>query len=225
MTTARRDPVRLTRLLVAGALISLLAATSLSGQERSAAEVVEATDRLAAALHDSQRSHLWRVLWWGGANLALGVGISAMGRENHPTRFGFGVQTAAWGAINVGIATWGLLAGPELAVGPRATLAAEDAWSHILLVNLGLNVGYVAVGAALHIASSRGLRQGDAVRGHARAVMVQGVGLLVLDGIAWAASRVRLEELRGLAFSDVVVSTSAWDAGAIEVGLRIPFGG
>lgn len=206
-------------------LVALLGAGSLAAQSRDAASVAASTERIATELQEAQRAHLWRVLWWGGANLALGAGLVAMGREDHPTRFGFGLQSGAWGTINIGIATWGLLAGPELAAGPAATLAAEDAWSHILLVNLGLNAGYIGVGLALHLASSRGLRSGDAVRGHADAVLVQGVGLMVLDGIAWLASRSRLEELHGLAFSDLTVAASAWDPAAVEIGLRVPIGG
>lgn len=182
------------------------------------------TPRLAAELVDARRTHLWRVLWWGGANLALGAGLMAGGREGHPTRYGFGLQAAAWGTINMGIATWGLLSEPGPAVGPAAILAAEDRWAHILLVNLGLNVGYIMVGTALHISSNHGLSSGDAVRGHADAVIVQGIGLLVLDGLAWISSSSRLEELRGLAFEGLRVGASALDPAAVEVAFRMPLG-
>lgn len=179
---------------------------------------------LAQELFDARRAHLWRVLGWGGANLALGARLLAAGKEGHPSRHGFGLQTAAWGVINMGIGTWGLLSGGEVATGAAAALAAEDRWAHILLVNLGLNVGYIMTGTALRIASNRGLSSGDAVRGHADAVIVQGIGLLVLDGLAWLSSSARLEELRGLAFGGLQVGASALDPAAVEVAFRVPLG-
>ena len=217
-------------LLVAGAIgAGLLPAAPLLAQavapdSRTPTAGVHEADRLAAELVSAQRAHLFRVLGWGGASLVLGAGLALAGKDGHATRHGFGVQTAAWGAINVGIATWGLLNAPEVAVGPAAAWAAEDRWSHILLVNLGLNVGYMMVGGALHLASSRGLRSGDAVRGHADAVVLQGVALLVLDGLAWSASTARLGELRDLVLEGARVSMSAFDPAAIEVAIRIPWG-
>ena len=176
---------------------------------------------LARELEQARRAHLRRVLWWGAASLVAGVGLAASADDDQPTRRGFGLQTAGWGAVDVAIAAWGLRAGSDPATTPQEALEAEDAWTHVLLVNLGLNVGYVLVGTALHVASQHGLRSGASVRGHADAVIVQGAALFVLDGIAWISSRRRLEALHGLAFDGVRVGRSPLEPGAVQVGVRL----
>lgn len=214
---------------------------------RPASAQSAAVDALNTALHEGQRAHLTRVALWGALNLAAGAALfGASGRESHATRRALGLQSAAWGAINLGIAGWGFMSGPPEAATSLATaLAAEDRWAHILLVNLGLNVGYMAVGTALVVAADRGLRSGPEVKGHGAAVVLQGAGLMVLDGLAWAASSGRLGELHGLVKAvdigigsarsiaspglaagsgEAVVPAPAW----IEIGMRLPaalFGG
>ena len=48
-------------------------------------------------------------------------------------------------------------------------------------------------------AAGHGIAHTDAVRGHGLGVVVQGLGLLVLDGVAYAGSRGRMEALQGIA--------------------------
>lgn len=185
---------------------------------------------LAAALEEAKRDHLWRIAAWGGANVALGVGLLSSGsRERTPRRFGFGVQSAAWGAINLGIVGVSLLSGdPDLPTTLTGALSAENGWSDVLLVNLGLNVGYMGVGTALAIAAGQGLGRADEVRGHAYGVIVQGAGLFVLDGIAWLSSRARLDGLVELVNSTeialVPMSYAHPATGEIVRGAGIAFG-
>ena len=155
---------------------------------------------LAEELVAAQEAHLWRVAGWGGANLLVGLGLhGAADRRGQPGWYGFGIQAAAWGAINLGIVGWAFAAGLDPAASTVAgALAAEDAYGNILLLNLGLNVGYMAVGATLAIAAAHGLAHGQAVRGHGIGLMAQGLGLFALDGIAYAASRARMDRLQGL---------------------------
>ncbi|MEO1629621.1 MAG: hypothetical protein AAFU38_02495, partial [Bacteroidota bacterium] len=61
----------------------------------------------------------------------------------------------------------------------------------ILLFNLGLNVAYSAVGATLAAVSYRGVDGNLSVRGHGAALILQGLGLFVLDGIAYLDTRGR----------------------------------
>lgn len=127
------------------------------------------------------------------------------------------MQSAAWGVINVGIATIGLATGSVASTEVWAdALAAENTYADILLVNLGLNVGYMAVGGALLAVSGRGLPNPNAWRGHGAAVVVQGLGLLVLDGIAYLGTRVRLSSLVDLA------SSMAWTVRPDVLLLEIP---
>jgi hypothetical protein len=188
-----------TAVLVAAVLATALLTTPVTAQVGAPPAATEAAT-LGAELVGAQEAHLWRVAGWGGASLLAGIGLlAAADRQRQPGWHGFGVQAAAWGAINLGIVAWAFTAGIDAPDGTLAgALAAEDAYGNILLVNLGLNVGYMAVGGALALAASHGLTRADAVRGHGLGVVVQGLGLLALDGIAYAGSRARMGSLRSL---------------------------
>lgn len=112
---------------------------------------------------------LTRVLGgWAVGSTALGLLLSASPRTR-----GFGRQTAAWGAVDGAIAYVGARR--------RTTGGGTDpAWlRRVLLVNVGLDVGYLAAGGWL-------VRDGR-WRGDGAAVLVQGAFLLGLD--SWAARR------------------------------------
>ena len=118
---------------------------------------------------------LTRVLAVLGASSVVIGGLVAVA-SSHPGRRAFGQQTAAWGAINLGIAgfgAWRSGSRPARAAGLRRTL----------LVNAGLDVVYVAAGA--HVAHHRttfGSRVDPAAaRGHGLAVVGQGLALMALD--------------------------------------------
>jgi sulfite exporter TauE/SafE len=106
-------------------------------------------------------------------------------------------MSAGWGAVNVGIATAGLLAADAPAPTPGSVLAAERQFHDILLFNLGLNVAYSAVGGTMLGAGYQGISNAGRWRGFGTALIVQGAGLLVLDGIAFFAARSRLADLLG----------------------------
>ncbi len=160
-------------------------------------------EALSRALRADQEAHLWRVGAWGLANVVGGTVLFVTAhRDRQSQRGAFGLQAAAWGAINTGIAVVGLASGPGEVVGDWATaLAAENGYADVLLINLGLNVGYAAVGATLWAVSGRGVSRPAAWRGHGQALVVQGLGLLVLDGIATLGTRTRLDALVDLAAS------------------------
>ncbi len=178
-------------------------------------------ERSAAELQEARSEHLRRVAWWGGLNLAGGLALAGMSEgAARAGRRGFGLQSAVWGAINLGIVGAATLAGtPEPAGTLAGALAAEERWGQILLVNLGLNVGYVMVGTALAVAAGRGLRRGDVVRGHALAVILQGAGLFVLDGVAFLESHQRMEALREVVES---VAIHPGSEGGVDLAVSIP---
>ncbi|MEM6338119.1 MAG: hypothetical protein AAF752_16215, partial [Bacteroidota bacterium] len=115
---------------------------------------VEPANEWSVALEEAKDGHLWRVGAWGVANAGLGLAlVASSSRADQPARFGFGVQSAAWGVINLGIAGIGLsTGGADLAETLLDAAWAEDAYRDILLVNLGLNAGYMMVGGAMVIA-------------------------------------------------------------------------
>ena len=105
---------------------------------------------------------------WAVASVAVGAVLSARERTR-----GFGRQTAAWGAVDGAIAAVG--ARNRHRRGPTDPRRLRT----VLLVNAGLDVGYLVLGAAL-------LRTGR-WRGDGAAVVVQGAFLLALDSAAAAA--------------------------------------
>jgi len=153
----------------------------------------------AQAYDVAQRHHLWRIAAWGGLNAVGGLALMAGSkRTTQPARWGFGVQAGAWGVINVGIAAVGLMALDAPPMQASALLDAERSLHDILLFNLGLNVAYSGVGAAMVAASYQGVDHARSWRGHGSALILQGAGLFVLDGIAFLAARSRLADLIGM---------------------------
>ncbi|CAN5151436.1 hypothetical protein BH24ACT10_BH24ACT10_17220 [soil metagenome] len=107
---------------------------------------------------------------WAAASVAVGVVLAA-----RPVTRGFGRQTLTWGAVDGVIALVG--ARRRARRGPTDPARLR----RVLLVNAGLDVGYLAAGAWL-------VRDGR-WRGDGQAVVVQGAFLLLLD--ATAAQRLR----------------------------------
>jgi hypothetical protein len=111
---------------------------------------------------------------FGLVSLLGGGALAVAGRS--PGARAFGQQTAAWGAVDLGIAAFS-------AARSRAEAPDPARLRRILLVNAGLDVGYVAAGAhvARHGSTFGGRLAAGAARGHGAAVVVQGLGLLLID--------------------------------------------
>ena len=187
-------------------VVALLAAAAHAQPLAQAAEV----GALSAALRADQDAHLRRVGAWGLANAVGGaVLVLASSRSERPGHWAFGVQSAAWGVVNVGIAAVGLAGGGEATADWAAAITAENGYADVLLVNLGLNVGYAAVGGTLLAVAGRGVPTPAAWRGHGAALVVQGLGLLVLDGVAYLGTRARLGALVDLAAGTSLAVTEA----------------
>ena len=120
----------------------------------------------AAGVADVEQ-HLTRALsvWAAGSVLAGGL----LARRSP----GFARQTALWGVVDGAIAAAG--AAKRRRTGP----ADRRRLRRVLLVNAGLDVGYLAAGAWL-------VRDGR-WRGDGQAVLVQGAFLLALDSAAASA--------------------------------------
>lgn len=129
---------------------------------------------------------------WGLGSIIAGSAI-ALGSQVGPSAIrgrgfrAFGIQTAAWGAVDLAIAVFGEMRrrGRLETVDPaEPAVVVQEARNlrRILLVNAGLDVGYVTFGA---LGLARGLRQSElrdsALAGHSAAVLVQGLFLLGFD--------------------------------------------
>lgn len=134
-----------------------------------------------------ERSLAHVTVGWGGVSMAAGLGF-ALRRD--PWWRAFGLQTAGWGAVDLGIA---VLAGwlqdrrmrrSSDPYAPAALEAERVALRRVLLANAVADVGYVALGGVL----ARNAR--PRVAGAGVAVVVQGIFLLLHDSYhAWGARR------------------------------------
>ena len=123
-----------------------------------------------------ERAHLVRLAVWGAASVFLGLVLLLLGRRpaRSPLLFHFGLQTALWGAIDLAfvVAGWQGLALRDLQGAARV--------ERLLWLNLGLDVGYVGIGATIAIAAwILGRRLGGV--GAGIGIVVQGLALFLLD--------------------------------------------
>ena len=118
----------------------------------------------------------------------------------------FGVQAVSWGAVNTGIAVVALArAAADTTQALGGALRAEAHLADVLWLNVGLDAGYMAVGATLWIVASRGVANAAAWRGHGQGVLLQGAALLALDAVVLVGSSGRFEALARLADQAVLV--------------------
>lgn len=130
------------------------------------------SDTLLAA----ERAHLLRMLLWGASSVLLGTAVVvlvALRRDDSRLLRAFGATTAAWGAVDLLVAgaAWRALAVRDVAGFTRL--------DRLLWLNVGLDVGYVAVGLTLALLGWRlGRRPG--LVGAGAAVVTHGLALLLL---------------------------------------------
>jgi hypothetical protein len=124
-----------------------------------------------------ERSHLQRLLLWGVASAICGLGILVATRRTRarsPLLFHFGLQTAAWGLIEL------VLAGSAWRALVLRDLQSAAQLDRFLWLNPGLDVGYVAAGAMLATTAWAVGRRGGGV-GAGTAIVIQGLALFMLD--------------------------------------------
>lgn len=127
---------------------------------------------------------------WGVASLAAGLGLAAT-RRRGPWMTAFGFQNAGWGAVDLAIVVgaqrlkarrMGRSADPYA---PDAVAAEAHSLHRVLMINVALDAGYVAGGAALW----RWRRGRPGPAGASAGIVVQGAFLLLHD--AWHLRRSR----------------------------------
>lgn len=112
---------------------------------------------------------------WGGASAVLGLLLLVtVGRlRRSPLVFHFAAQSVAWGAVIVAVAASALR---SLAL---RDLGAATRLDRLVWLNLGLETGYVAVGATIALSAwLLGRRYGGV--GAGLAIVVQGLALTVI---------------------------------------------
>lgn len=104
----------------------------------------------------------WSVLWTAGAIVALWL------TEGRTAERGFWFMSGLWTCVNAAIVAVSLVNPPE----------SSDELARLLLINAGLDVGYLAIGAFMLT------RKTPIFKGFGAAIIVQGLFLLVFD-LVW----------------------------------------
>lgn len=129
------------------------------------------------ALLAAEREHLLRLFAWAALSVLAGTGVLALlavRRVRSDLLTHFAIQMTAWGVLCglIGYAGW---TGLHLRDVSGAARLERLVW-----LNIGLDAGYVAVGATLAL-TGRALGRRMSLVGAGTAVMVQGLALLLLD--------------------------------------------
>jgi hypothetical protein len=131
----------------------------------------------ADTLLDAERQHLLRLLFWSALSILGATTIAVVltsRRLKSPLLKHFAVQMLVWGLV------FGSIAAIQIGHLGRRDLSGAVRLDRVLWLNIGLDSGYVAVGAVLVVAA-RSLRRSMAVVGAGTAIVVQGLALLVID--------------------------------------------
>ncbi len=133
---------------------------------------------------DEQAALARQVGAWGIASLVLGAVLALVGHRRRDARLrAFGAQNAGWGAVDlVIVAVVRKLTVRQLAAlpdprGPAAQRAQRRKLLRQLVLNAGLDVGYVGYG----VRRWRRAAPRSGARGHASAVILQGGFLFAVD--------------------------------------------
>lgn len=129
----------------------------------------------ADALLAAERAHLQQLVLWGSASCLLGLLLLAtVGRPRRsPIVFHFATQSVAWGAVILAVAVTGLR------TLQLRDLASATRLDRFLWLNLGLDIGYVAVGVTIALCAWLLSRRYGGV-GAGVAIVVQGLALAVI---------------------------------------------
>jgi hypothetical protein len=133
--------------------------------------------QFASDLLELEKLHLLKLALWGAISVILGsllIAVLRVRRTTSPLLLHFGIQSAAWGGIDLLIVWW---ASRGLALRDYAGAVALD---RFLWFNVGLDAGYVLVGLTLAICGWKLGRKLGLV-GAGLGIIVQGLALLVLD--------------------------------------------
>lgn len=133
-----------------------------------------------------EQLHVLKLLVWGALSVGVGTALYALlkvRRQESELLQHFAIQTAAWGIVDIAIAVWARR-GAHL-----RDLAGAVALDRFVWLNVGLDLGYVAVGVTLAIAGWKLDRRLGLV-GAGAGVIVQGCALALLD-LQLAAAIVR----------------------------------
>jgi hypothetical protein len=131
----------------------------------------------ADTLLRAEQQHLLRLLFWSGLSIVGGtaaVTTVAARQLRSPLLTHFAIQMTAWGVLV------GALAGIAWRSAHLRDVSGAARLERLLWMSIGLDVGYVVVGAVLASAAWVLARRMGGV-GAGTAIVVQGIALLLID--------------------------------------------
>jgi hypothetical protein len=118
---------------------------------------------------------------WAAGNIATGVLLAGQHKgENHY----FHLMNVGWGVINLGLATAGYLGaihGNPATFDAAATIIQQYNIEKILLLNTGLDVGYMLGGLYLMERSKNTRKNPERLKGFGKSIIMQGGFLFAFD--------------------------------------------
>jgi hypothetical protein len=131
----------------------------------------------ADTLLRAEQQHLLRLFLWAGLSIVAGTVVAVMlaaRRVRSPLLFHFAIQMIVWGAAVAAFtaAWWAMLHMRDLAGAARL--------ERFVWLSAGFDLGVVAVGATL-AAAGRALARAMGAVGAGTAIVIQGLGLFLLD--------------------------------------------
>lgn len=175
-------------------LLLFLLATIFSSSSK-AQSIVEELRNINEERIEKNKTAMKLLGGWSVANIATGT----YGRlqTGGATRY-FHEMNAAWNSVNLAIAGFGYYgakrADTDLSL--TETVRESNNLDKILLLNTGLNVGYMATGAYLW---ERGIRkQSDRQSGYGQSLILQGAFLFVFDTLFYLSRSSERERIRSV---------------------------
>ncbi len=145
---------------------------------------------------DKQRVSMMVLGGWAVANIGIGAALysSRQGEDRY-----FHLMNIGWNAINLGLATAGYLSAVNTdpaSLDLYETVKAQHGIQKILLLNTGLDVGYMLGGLYLIERSKNAEKKPERLKGFGKSIILQGAFLFAFDLTAYfiqAADNSKLE--------------------------------
>lgn len=131
----------------------------------------------ADTLLAAERQHLIRLAIWAVANAVVGVSVLAIlsaRRVAAPIAWWFAVQTSVWGSAAL------VIAGVRWQRAELRDVSGASRLEHLTWLLAGVDIGIVGIGATVAVLGWIVIRRLSLI-GAGLGVLVQGLGLLVLD--------------------------------------------
>ena len=132
---------------------------------------------------------------WAAGN--VGAGLILRSRRSGEDRY-FHEMNALWNGVNLGIAAAGYWSATHAGASPDVYSALREHYSFekILLLNAGLDVGYMAGGFYLMERAKNTGKRPERLRGYGKSIVVQGAFLFAFDLANYFISHSREHEAK-----------------------------